>query len=339
MRIAALATVAALATACSAAPAPSASTAPAAPPVATSPTTPSIDERAIVRDELDRTLAEWSAEGALAILIEADTGRVVVAEGRAPGADAPELVEKPLVTGSTLKPLTVAAALEAGTVTPDTPIDCAARRYPEGYLHDSRSNGVLPVREALAVSSNVGASRILDSLGLARLQASFAKFHVFDPPGSIPTLPDEKGLRAGAFAGGEVAATSPLRLAAAYTVFYNDGVYHAPTLAEPAAPAERVLRPDTAATMKDLLAFIVESPIGTGGPAQVAGHKVAGKTGTAELSGGGYYASFVGAVTDVARPRVLLVGVLKPKDEGNGKTVAAPLFSRIATRLLGEPPP
>lgn len=338
MRTVVLASFVLAVSACSAAPVQPASEAPqaaaSAPQASPQPRQQPLDERSVVRDELDRTVFEWSAQGALAIVIEADTGRVVVAAGRAAGADAPELVEAPLVTGSTLKPLTVAAALEAGTLTPDTPIDCATRSYPNGKLYDSGSNGVLTVRDSLAVSSNVGASRMLDTLGLARLQATYAKFHVFDASGTLPSIPDEKSLLAGAFAGGEVAPVSPLLLAAAYTVFYNDGVYHAPTKNGPAAPAERVVRSDTAATMKALLAYIVESPIGTGGPARVEGHKVAGKTGTAELEGGGYYASFVGAVVDVERPRVVLVGVLKPKEGGNGKTAAAPLFSRIAGRLL-----
>lgn len=314
---------------CSSAPLPP----PEAPPAATTAAAPRF--ASVLQAELDRAASEYAAAGALAVVLDARTGRVIASLGRAAGADAPALVGAARITGSTLKPLTWAAALEAGVLGPDTPLDCAPRSYPAGTLHDSRTNGTLSARDALAVSSNVAASRVLDLLGLTRLQATFERLHVFDAPGAVPPLPDETGLQAAMYAGGELGAATPLHLAAAYAALFDDGVYHAPT-PDGSAPGVRALRPETASAARELLLHTITSAEGTGGLAALPGHRVEGKTGTADLGDGTTYASFVGAVVDVEPRWVVLVGLVAPREGATGKTAAAPLFARIAGHLVAE---
>lgn len=291
-------------------------------------------DASIVREELDRAVAEWAPSAAVAVVVDARTGRVLVTAGREGGRDAPTLaVTGAWITGSTLKTLTFAAALDEETITPETRVDCASRRYGDALLTDGSPNGVLSVRDALAVSSNVGASRVYDTLGLERLRAAYLRMHLFDAPGVLPAVSDPHGIEAAALAAGEGAPAAPVRVAAAYAAIFAGGVYHAPTFDGPLAPGERVLKETTARTVRELLVHVVEGGVGLAKTARVPGHRVAGKTGTADLGGDRFYASFVGAVVDREPLRVVLVGLVDPKNRGNGPTAAAPLFARIAARL------
>lgn len=315
---------------------PPAAPAAATPPPAAPTTAPAAHPfLAVLRRELDLTASENAAAGALSVVLDARTGRIIASVGRAGGADAPALVETARITGSTLKPLTYAAALDAQVLGPDTPLDCAPRSYPTGTLHDSRTNGTLSARDALAVSSNVGASRVLDRLGLPRLRAAFERLHVFDAPGAVPPIPGDTSLEAAMYASGELGLATPLLLTAAYGALFADGVYHAPT-PDGSAPGVSVLRPETAATTRELLFHTITSAQGTGGLAALPGHRVEGKTGTAVLADGTTYASFVGAVVDVEPRWVVLVGLVAPQEGATGKTAAAPLFARILRHLVAE---
>lgn len=291
--------------------------------------------QAIIESELGRADQTLSPTAAVVVVLDARSGRVVAMAGREHGRSTPTLGrERAWVTGSTLKPLTLAAALDAGAVTADTVVDCAPRRYAQGELHDWKLFGRLALRDAIAVSSNVASSRVLDALGLARLVSSQRALGLFDAPGTWPEITDPAGLDAAKYAAGELALTSPLRLASAYAALFDEGRYHAPT-----GGSEVVFQPKTAATMLDILEQAVAGPLGTGHAAMIPGHRVAGKTGTAELPdgradhAGSTWASFVGAVLDVTPREVILVG-FEGVPDGSGGKVAAPVFARIATRML-----
>jgi cell division protein FtsI (penicillin-binding protein 3) len=184
----------------------------------------------------------------------------------------------------------------------------------------------------LAVSSNVGVSHIFDNLGGERLGDGLRRFHV-DAPAEIPST----SLRGAIIAIGEGSTTTPLALASAYRVFANDGVYTAPGSAQ----GERVIKAETARTLRNMLETVVTGEQATGRAAQVNGVRVGGKTGTSDdpeceacAQGPGLFASFVGIVP-IDRPRyVIYVGVGQPNEAGTGGTLAAPVFARIAARLL-----
>lgn len=300
---------------------------------------PALDPRIdrIAREELDAAVAKWKPSAAVAIALEAKTGAILAVQGRdGTRDDASVATSRTFVTGSTLKTILIAAALEEKTITPETKVDCATRMYGTAELHDASPHGTLSIAEALAVSSNVGASRVYDTLGLDRLNAWLHRFHLDDPPAILPKIADEKGIDAAALAAGELAETTPMQMAAAYAAIVNGGSYVAPTTSRGTVAETRVLSEATVASVMQMLEGVVTSEIGTGKLARIDGHRVAGKTGTGEHHGK-YYGSFVGTVLDAKTPFVVLVGFELPQSSGySGGSVAAPTFAKIAKRIVEQ---
>lgn len=282
----------------------------------------------IAETELNDAVNEWHAVAAVVVVLDIQTGAIVTTVARGdPGLAS----SRALVTGSTLKPIVVAAALDEGTVTAETRFDCAPRSYGQEVLRGPSDHDSLSVTEILATSSNVGAARVYDTLGLPKLLATLHRFHLDDAPAIIPTIRDGSGFDAAVLAAGELARTTPLQMASAYAAIFNDGVYRAPT---PQGQPESVLRPETARQVTAMLEAALTSKIGTGKLALVDGLRIAGKTGTADLGGDHQYASFVGTVLNREPRLVVLVGLEALNEEALGPTAAAPLFARIARRLF-----
>jgi cell division protein FtsI (penicillin-binding protein 3) len=239
---------------------------------------------------------------------------------------------EPVVPASTLKPFVMAAALENGKVRPEQRFDCGngERDYNGTVLHDAGNYGSLSADEILSVSSNIGMSRIFDALGGEAFQSGLERFHLKAPR-----------VETGSFEGAVTAIgqrrvwSTPLEMAAAYAVFANEGVYRAPAKAARTEPGERVIRAETARAVRTMLEHAVGGERATGKGAQLAGVRVAGKTGTSDDSSG-IFASFVGIVPADAPRYVIYVGVGAPKREGSGATIAAPAFARIASRALTQ---
>lgn len=282
--------------------------------------------QAIASDEAERVHREWGAQRVSILVLDPRSGRVL-----AQTDDAPEL---PVVPASTLKPLTLAIALDSGSITAEQRFDCGngARSYgPELTLRDAGQYGALDAAEILAVSSNVGVSRIFDVLGSARLSSGLNRFGI-GAPASIP----DGTLRGALVAIGEGSTTSPAALAAAYGVFANDGVLVR------GSRSERVIQSSTASTVRSMLEGVVTGERATGTAARVPGVRIGGKTGTSDdpdceacAHTSGTFATFIGIVP-LDEPRwVIYVGVGQPSREGSGGTIAAPAFARIATRALG----
>jgi beta-lactamase regulating signal transducer with metallopeptidase domain len=331
--------LAAASTAATAAPAPSS---------ATSTIDPRLQK--IAEEELERTVTEWQAATGAIVVIDPATGEILASAGRAGGAPSDVAVQQAYLTGSTLKPITLAAALDDGTVAPGDRFDCenGARAYGPRILHDSTGYGVLSLPEMLAVSTNVGFSKVFDRLGGARLDHWLRRFHFgVAPPlggavaGEMPAIPADRSFEGATLAIGEAMTASPVQLAAAYAALANSGVYNAPTLSRRTgrAPGEPLVRPETARAVVTMLEEAVNGERATGKAARIAGVRVAGKTGSAEWprpgAGDGIYTSFVGIVP-VEHPRfVVVVGIEAPRAGGSGGTVAAPAFARVVSRALG----
>jgi beta-lactamase regulating signal transducer with metallopeptidase domain len=330
----------------------STATAPVPPPRAAVGPASTLDPRLqrIAEEELARTMDEWRGASGAVLVLDPATGEILADAGRVGGAPADVALGRAFVTGSTLKTVTLAAALEEGVVTPADRFDCenGARAYGALVLHDAGAYGTLTVPEMLAVSTNIGFSKVFDRLGGDRLARWLARFHFGAAPGidgavagDAPGPIEDRSFQGAVVANGEQIKASPLQVAAAYAAIANDGTYLPPTLVRRAAPAqgEPILKPETAHTLVAMLEGVVNGERGTGKAARLPGVRVAGKTGTADLTRPdgtkSYYASFVGIVPAV-RPRfVILVGVEAPRDEGTGGQVAAPAFARIASRALG----
>jgi len=307
------------------APTSTAAPAPALAPTSTAAPARATDARlqAIADDEARRLHAEWGAERVVILVLEPRTFALLASSDDAPG--------QPIVPASTLKPLVVALALDAELITPEQRFDCGngSRHYASLVLRDVGAYGSLNSAEILATSSNVGTSRIFDVLGGERLGAGLGRFHV-DAPADIPS----GTLRGAIIAMGEASTTTPYSLVSAYGVLANGGLF----ASVGNAPPERVLKASTVTTLLTMLEGVVSGERGTGKAAAVAGVRVGGKTGTSDpaccVEGSGTVANFVGIVPIDAPRWVIYVGVAKPSKEGSGATIAAPAFSRIATRAL-----
>jgi beta-lactamase regulating signal transducer with metallopeptidase domain len=327
-------------------PAPLQAAAPAAPAASTSTIDPRIQR--IADEELDRAVAAWQPAAGVVVVLDPATGAILANAGRAGGRVADVGAARAYVTGSTLKAVMLAAALDEGVVTPAESFDCenGARAYGPRTLHDSTSNGLLTLPQMMAVSTNVGFSKVFDRLGGDRLSRWLRRFHFgVAPPvsgavaGELPARIEDRSFEGATVAIGGGMTASPLQMAAAYAALANDGVYVAPTLSSGgSAPREAIVRPDTARAVVAMLEEAVAGERATGKLARVAGVRVAGKTGTAELPWPGgevVYASFVGIVP-ADHPRfVILVGVEAPRGGESGGTVAAPVFAQVASRALG----
>ena len=326
-------------------PSPAAESAPSSP-------LSTIDPRlqAVADEELDQALATWGAAAGTILVLDPGTGEILANAGREHGAPADVALLRSYVVGSTLKAVTLAAALEEGVITPEERIDCESGSWSYGghTVRDGDAYGSLTLPEMMAVSSNIGFTKVFDRLGGDRLGRWLRAFH-FDsaPPiegassGEVPPRIEDGSSAGASVAIGASMAASPLQLASAYAVFANDGAYVAPTLARRSTEAARrqLITKGTARAVVAVLDEAVNGARATGARARVTGARVAGKTGTAEgpLPSGieGTYASFVGLVPE-SRPRfVILVGIEGPRDGASGGKVAAPVFAHVATRALG----
>jgi len=262
--------------------------------------------------------------------------------------------------GSTLKPFTIALAMDTGKVRFDTQINCAPGRLQIGgaTISDTHRYGVLTVAEVIQKSSNVGSSKIAAMLPA---QAMWEMFHSVGF-GEVPRLgfPGEvsgrlrpwkswRPIEQATMSFGHGLSVSLIQLARAYSVFARDGDLVPLSLTRVGAAKPRgtqVFSPQTAREVRAMLEMAVR-PGGTAPKAQIPGYRVAGKTGTARKLENGrytttkYVASFVG-FAPASDPR-LIVAVLidEPRGKYYGGEVAAPVFASVMAgtlRTLGIAP-
>jgi cell division protein FtsI (penicillin-binding protein 3) len=262
--------------------------------------------------------------------------------------------------GSTMKPFTVALAMELGRVTPATVIQTSPGRLTIGTstISDAHPHGALSVAEVIQKSSNVGTAKLALSLERQDMwdmfnRAGFGVIPRVQFPGAVSgKLRPAKGWRPieqATMSYGYGLSTSLLQLARAYTVFGRDGDVVDATFVKAAGPAfgSQVVHPEVARAMRQMLEMAA-GPGGTAPRAQTMGYRVAGKTGTAHKQEGNgyadrkYRASFVG-LAPVSAPRLIVAVMIDEPSNGKyfGGDVAAPVFSTVigaALRILGVPP-
>ena len=337
------------------------------------PSVLSIDARVqgALEEELDRAIRDSNAKGGGGIVMDADTGEILALASLPSfnpnqpslfNANGEKLMRNIMTSetyelGSVFKPITVAAAIDAGTITD------LARRYPAGserqignhLVHDHKSYGdTMNVPEALIHSSNIVLAQVGDELGGERLGLALrslgfdAKPYIELPARGMPWFPREwSRVTTTTVAYGHGISVTPMHLASAYAAMVNGGIWRPATLArlQPgAAPAgRRVFKASTSARMRQLLRLIAD--IGTGRSANAAGFRVGGKTGTAEIGNkAGYHKDRV--VTTFAsafpmdHPRyVVLATLVEPKATAatSGQRTAAwnaaPVVGRVVPRI------
>jgi cell division protein FtsI (penicillin-binding protein 3) len=321
--------------------------------------------------ELKNAVAEHRAKAGGIIVLDVGTGEVL-AMANLPSYNSnnrgkfdPKRTRNRAVTdlfepGSTLKPFTIAAALDAGAITPESVIQTAPGYLAIGNrtIHDAHPNGALTVAQVIQKSSNIGAAKIALALPAETMWSVLHRVGFGAPPDS--EFPGEVSGRLRAYSTwrpieqatmsyGHGISVSLLQLARAYSIFATDGELKPVTLLKRDAPAEgrRVISPPTAQAVRRMLEMAVQ-PGGTAPRAQIMGYRVAGKTGTAHKVEGKGYASnkyvsaFVG-FAPVSSPRLIVAVMIDEPTAGQyyGGTVAAPVFSRVtseALRILAVPP-
>ncbi|GMV02435.1 MAG: penicillin-binding protein 2 [Burkholderiaceae bacterium] len=261
--------------------------------------------------------------------------------------------------GSTMKPFTIALALELGEVTPSTVIQTAPGRLTIGpnTIGDAHPHGPLTVEQVVQKSSNVGTAKIALGMPAQKMWEMYTELGLGQAPrigfpgavaGRVRPYRSWKPIEQATMSYGYGLSVSLLQLARAYTVFASDGelLPLSMTKVDERPMGQRVLAAKTARSVRHMLEMAA-GPGGTAPQAQISGYRVAGKTGTAHKRDDGryvnrYLASFVG-FAPVSDPRVIVAVMVDEPSAGKyyGGLVAAPVFARIAgdsLRTLRVPP-
>jgi cell division protein FtsI (penicillin-binding protein 3) len=327
---------------------------------------------------LDR-VGQLSAKGGTAIVMNSTTGQIYAmsnvrrnAAGSAVLATGNFAAVEAYEPGSVAKVFSISAALNEGVVTPETvqkvPGVIVVDKYPirDAWPHPPMD---MNLRTIVSESSNIGTLMTAEKISSNTLHDYLSAFGFGSATGlqypgeSRGTLRDAKkwrGTEKVTVSYGYGMATTPLQLIAGVNTVANKGVYVAPQLVSAtidksgkrhssgASDSRAVLKPETAATMTDMLREVICT--GTGELAQVKGMEIAGKTGTGykvqangtystDTGGRKYFASFVGYFP-ASNPQVtMLISIDEPDASSRdrfGGTAAAPVFARLVPSVMHE---
>lgn len=324
---------------------------------------------------VERAVREHHCDSGTAVVMDPRTGEIL-ALSNYPSFDPNEppdgdlearknlAVSDPHEPGSVFKVFVVAAGLETGAVQPDTPFHCGNGSFNlfGRVIHEAKGGyGVLTVEEILAKSSNIGAIKIGMRMSPATLFDYLVKFG-FNQPTGIDLPAESSGLvfrpakwtpsSIGSVAMGHEVLTTTVQLGRAVSAIANNGLLVKPVLTREApvgtskialvahsesTPPVRVIKPETAITMRRLMESVVLR--GTGKGARLNGYTSGGKTGTAQMFdkvtrrySHRYNASFMG-FAPVTNPDIAVVVTLNGSSVYGG-VIAAPVFKEIAETAL-----
>lgn len=262
--------------------------------------------------------------------------------------------------GSTLKPFTVAIAMEVGMVNSNTVMQTSPGMLRVGRktIRDVNNKGELTVAQVIQQSSNVGTAKIALSLAPQTMWEMFNRsgFGMLtnsgfpgEASGILRSYNSWRPIEQATMSYGHGISTSLMQLARAYTIFTSGGELKPVSLLKQNMPimGQRVISRDTALAMNHMLEMATK-PGGTAPLAQINGYRVAGKTGTAHKLINGQYAqkhyisTFVG-YAPASNPRLIIAVMIDEPSAGKyfGGAVAAPVFNKVMTsalRILNIPP-
>ncbi|MBP8029918.1 MAG: penicillin-binding protein 2, partial [Pseudomonadales bacterium] len=313
---------------------------------------------------LKKIVTDFNAQGGSAVVIDVKTGEILAMvnspsfnpNNRA-GVKPQQMRNRSLVDvfepGSTMKPLTMSAALESGKWRPEMIIDTNP-----GYitiqgkvLKDHNNYGVIDLTKVIAKSSQVGTVKIAMSMEPNAVRNMFHRFGLGQATGTgfpgesvgvLPSYQRWRDLDRATLAFGHGVSVTTLQLAQAYSVFANHGIRRPVSLlrqdgiksGEQAVPE---------AVVQQVIPMIeaVTQPGGTGTRARVPGFRVAGKTGTVhKLGPGGYskdrYVAMFAGIAPVSDPRYAMAVMIDEPASGKyyGGEVAAPVFGQLMQGVL-----
>ncbi|MFZ5815498.1 MAG: penicillin-binding transpeptidase domain-containing protein [Bacillota bacterium] len=341
----------------------------------------------IVERDVERAILETRAQRATIMVMHVKTGEILALaqwpryDPLLGGNSDPKLrriftVADALNPGSIFKPITASAALDSGTITPETTINDTGCTTIDGWSvcnWDHKALGAVHIDTVMAKSSNVGFGTLGIWLGREKFYEYHRRFGLNRPTGI--DLPGEavgqwiNPKRAAPIdlavqAYGQTLTVTPIQMLTAIGAIANDGkrmwphlgkaLYdHNGNLVKEIQPrvVEQVIKPEVARYVQQLMVGVVDN--GTGKNARVAGYKVGGKTGTANkvingvIARGKYIASFVGFAPYPNPEVVVLISVDEPVGAYYGGQIAAPIFGEVMGSVLAyleapkskEPPP
>ncbi len=333
----------------------------------------SLDQRLqyIAYRELKAAISRNNARSGSVVMLDVKTGEVLAMvnqPGYNPNAPRQRIdgrlrnraITDVFEPGSTMKPLTIAVALDLGIIREDSVIDTSPGYFKVGrhQVKDHNNLGIVDIRTIIKKSSNVGAGRIALSLPSKKFHDYLAALGFGkrtssgfpgEAAGQLRPAANWARIDQATLSFGYGISVSVLQLAQAYATLANDGVRLPVTLLrrDQAPEGRRVFSSKTAAAVRSMMESVV-TPGGTAVRAAVPGYRVAGKTGTVKKAGkGGYsqrkYLSLFAGMAPASDPRLVVVVMI---DEPRGRQyygglVAAPVFSAImddALRLLNVRP-
>ena len=333
----------------------------------------SIDRRIqfLAHRELRNAIVETGASSGSAVVLDVATGEVLAmvnlptfnpnAIGSAPrDAHRNRALTDLLEPGSTMKPLTVAAGLEAGVIRNDSLFNTSPGWMPNGKYRttDTRNYGVLDTTGVIRKSSNVGAAMIANRLSDRQFHDFLRRFGYGKVTGSgfpgeaaglFPTPDRWSGTTKQTMSYGYGLNATPMQIAVAYAALGNGGILHQPSFVKgQQGESKRVLDATIADDVLHMMQTVTE-PGGTATQAAILGYHVAGKTGTSrKASAGGYsrrYIAYFAGLVPVERPRFSMVVAVNDPDPSRkgyyGGLVSAPVFRNVmegALRLMDVSP-
>lgn len=320
--------------------------------------------------ELKAVVSAHKARGGTLVMLDVESGEVLamVNQGSYNPNDrsqlSPEHLRNKAITdlfepGSTIKPLTIAAALESGEYTVNSSIDTSPgyRRFGRFTIRDYRNYGLMDLTQIIVKSSNVGVTKIATDLGGERLRNLYARLGLGqatgigfpgEAVGVLPAHPKWRPVEEATLSYGYGMSVNALQLAQAYMVIANGGIrYPLSLMKQDQRPqGQRVLSEKVTGAVRNMLKLAVSK--GTGKRAQPGLYAAGGKTGTVHLVGArGYedsqYKAIFAGMAPIDDPKIVTVIAVDAPQSGEyyGGEVAAPVFARVmgdALRLLNVKP-
>jgi cell division protein FtsI (penicillin-binding protein 3) len=322
----------------------------------------SLDSRIqyLAYEELKRALEQFSAKSGSIVVLDSRTGEVLAMvnqpsynpnhvqnmhDGHYRNRAMTDLFEP----GSTIKPFTIASALESGRYSATSKINTSPGWFAIGgkpLVKDDANYGEMTLTKILQKSSDVGVAKISLSLSSQRLwellhRVGFGERTMDIFPGEVEGFLARhrkwNPIELASLSFGYGISVTAVQLAQAYAIIAAGGIHRPVSLVKVVQlPAgKRVMSEGVARTTLGMLEAVVQG--GTGSLAKVSGFRVGGKTGTAYIAGPNGYekehcvASFVG-IAPVSEPRLVVAVVIKdPRGEQHsGALVAAPVFAKVA---------
>jgi cell division protein FtsI (penicillin-binding protein 3) len=255
--------------------------------------------------------------------------------------------------GSTMKPITVGMALEAGRISPHTVIETSPGRYSIGgfTISDTHNYGTLTVEGVIQKSSNVGALKIAQKMSPHEMWDTYTALGYGQKPqiqfpgavtGRLRPWKTWRPVEQATMAYGYGLSASLFQMAHSYTAFAHEGQIIPVTMLKSGEPAVGV-QVFTAANAKAIrhMLQMAAAPGGTGPLAQTVGYSVGGKSGTAHKQvGKGYasnkYRSWFTGMAPIESPRIVVAVMIDEPSDGQyfGGLVAAPVFSEVVQQTL-----